>query len=70
MQLKALAAAVSALSAIALSSPAQAVDFSKTIFFGDSLTDSGSYGARFTTNPGTVWSQNLAAMLGTSATPF
>jgi outer membrane lipase/esterase len=70
MKLKKLAAALSALSVMTLAAPAQAVQFSQTIFFGDSLTDSGSYGARFTTNPGTVWAQNLAAQLGTSALPF
>jgi outer membrane lipase/esterase len=69
MQLKALAVAVSAVCAAALVNPAHAVDFNNTIFFGDSLTDSGSYGARFTTNPGMVWAQILAAKLGTTAAP-
>ncbi|XOT98027.1 hypothetical protein ACMTAU_04495, partial [Alcaligenes pakistanensis] len=32
---------------------------------GDSLTDSGQFGSRFTTNPGQVWSQVLAQKLGT-----
>jgi outer membrane lipase/esterase len=62
-----------------------AQSFSGTVFFGDSLTDSGYFkpflvppvapsGAnqvigRFTTNPGTVWSQNLANGWGTNAAP-
>ncbi len=70
MKMKTLAAALSALSVFAIASPAEAVQFSQTVFFGDSLTDSGSYGARFTTNPGTVWAQNLATQLGTTALPF
>lgn len=38
-------------------------------FIGDSLTDSGQLGARFTTNPGQVWSQYLAQQLGADAAP-
>ncbi|WP_374401064.1 autotransporter domain-containing protein [Niveibacterium sp.] len=67
-----LGAAIAALFAI----PAAANDFNATVFFGDSLTDSGYYagqagvtGGKFTTNPGKVWAENLAAKLGTSATP-
>ena len=48
----------------------QARPFPDTYFLGDSLTDSGQFmGQRFTTNPGKVWSQQLAAQLGTSANP-
>lgn len=54
--------------------------YSQTVFFGDSLTDSGYYQpllpvavqpvtGRFTTNPGYVWSEFLAQMYGTSAVP-
>src|SRR4249919_3166534 len=57
--------------------------FSQTVFFGDSLTDSGFYQpvlvatngpqagtvARFTTNPGLVWAEFLADFYGTNATP-
>jgi outer membrane lipase/esterase len=57
--------------------------FSQTVFFGDSLTDSGFYQpvlvagngpaaatvARFTTNPGLVWAEFLADYYGTNATP-
>jgi outer membrane lipase/esterase len=59
--------------------PAGAADYSSTVFFGDSLTDSGTYASivqpvypgtgKFTTNPGPVWSENLAAALGTAAQP-
>ena len=58
-------------------------DFSQTVFFGDSLTDSGFYQpvlvafngpsaaavARFTTNPGLVYAEFLADYYGTNATP-
>jgi len=68
---------VAALAALA---PAvHATDFSSTVFFGDSLTDSGYYkpllgpsGAvvgKFTTNPGPIWAELLAADLGLSAAP-
>ena len=63
--------------ALAVSNPAFA-QYSGTIFFGDSLTDSGTFAAigavppgvgRFTTNPGPVWAEVLAGKFGTSATP-
>ncbi|MBK6973973.1 MAG: autotransporter domain-containing protein [Sterolibacteriaceae bacterium] len=63
--------------ALAVGNPAFA-QYSGTVFFGDSLTDSGTFSAvgavppgvgRFTTNPGPVWSEVLAATYGTSATP-
>jgi outer membrane lipase/esterase len=61
---------------------AQDAPFTRTVFFGDSLTDSGHFrptliqvvgpnGAligRFTTNPGLVWSEYLADHYGTDAT--
>lgn len=74
--LLAVALAFAAAPALAQNAP-----FSKTVFFGDSLTDSGHFrpaliqlvgpnGAtlgRFTTNPGLVWSEYLAAQYGTTA---
>ncbi len=55
---------------------AGAAEFTGTVFFGDSLSDSGAYTAvlppgtgKFTTNPGTVWTETLAASYGTSAIP-
>jgi outer membrane lipase/esterase len=55
---------------------AQAGDYSRVYFFGDSLSDNGAYApmlpiptnARFTTNPGTVWTDNLGAGYGKSVT--
>ena len=74
-RLLALALAAAATPAFAQSSP-----FSQTIFFGDSLTDSGHFrptlvqlnpgaavAGRFTTNPGFVWSEFLAQYYGTGA---
>lgn len=72
----ALAAAL-ALAAL----PAAAQTYSQTIFFGDSLTDAGTFRpalvqvagpqaaslGRFTTNPGLVWAEYLADFYGTSA---
>ena len=60
---------------------AQSAPFTQTVFFGDSLSDSGHFqpaliqligpnGAligKFTTNPGFVWSEYLAAYYGTNA---
>jgi len=56
--------------------------FSRTVFIGDSLSDSGFFRpvlvaqnpqaavlGRFTTNPGLVWSEHLARWYGTDATP-
>jgi len=72
-------------SALALAAlPAVAANdhpYSQTVFFGDSLTDSGHFrptlvqlagptaasGGRFTTNPGLVWSEFLADFYGTQA---
>jgi hypothetical protein len=59
--------------------PWQANPFSKAVFFGDSLTDAG-YSARccrprasvtgqFTTNPGWVWSQQVANYYGLNGSP-
>lgn len=39
------------------------------VFFGDSLTDAGTYGFRFTTNPGRTWAQHVAGTLGQPDTP-
>jgi outer membrane lipase/esterase len=61
--------------------PAFAQTYSETVFFGDSLTDSGFYRpflvelggpsaaltGRFTTNPGLVWSEYLADFYGSNA---
>jgi outer membrane lipase/esterase len=61
--------------ALAASSPATA-QFSNAYFFGDSLTDTGSYKpvlppgtGLFTTNPGPVWVTPFAANYGLTASP-
>jgi outer membrane lipase/esterase len=71
--------ATTCLTTICLSTTANAADYSSTVFFGDSLSDAGTYAAlvqptfpgtgKFTTNPGLVWSEDLAKALGTEATP-
>src|SRR5437762_14124845 len=43
--------------------------FNQFFFFGDSLTDAGIYGARFTVNPGLVWAQDLGNRYGFAVTP-
>ncbi len=65
------AAIVLALSAGSL----QALEFSQTYFFGDSLTDSGAFkgnpdargDAKFTTSPARVWAEHLADFFNTGA---
>jgi outer membrane lipase/esterase len=44
--------------------------FNSFFFFGDSLTDAGFYGSRFTVNPGQVWAQDLGARFGVTVTPI
>ncbi len=53
-----------------------AAQFNQFVFFGDSLTDAGSFKpilppgtGLFTTNPGPVWAQVLASRYGSSASP-
>jgi len=64
-----------------LSSPSALAErhFTQVISFGDSISDVGTYrvglirrlgGGRFTTNPGPVWVERVAAELGTQVTPF
>jgi outer membrane lipase/esterase len=60
-----LAAAV----ALSLVSGAASAQFSNTYIFGDSLSDAGQYGARFTTNPGLTFPMYLAERYGLSVTP-
>lgn len=55
------------LATISSSLVAQSVD--NIYFIGDSLTDSGQLGSRFTTNPGQVWSDYLAQKLGAQTGP-
>ena len=53
---------------LTLSSPA-AAQFQSVFVFGDSLSDAGYYGARFTVNPGLVWAQDLGLAYGFAVTP-
>ena len=53
-----------------------AAQFHQFYFFGDSLTDAGSFKpilppgtGEFTTNPGPIWAQALAQRYGSTATP-
>ncbi|MCB1888127.1 MAG: autotransporter domain-containing protein [Rhodocyclaceae bacterium] len=71
-KLRLLGAALGALCC----APLHAADYSNAIFFGDSLTDAGSYApalppgtGRFTTNPGPVWSEVFGQRLGIVVTP-
>lgn len=79
--LLAVALAMAAAPALAHGPGSNDQPYSQTIFFGDSLTDSGHFrpvlvqlagpGAgilgKFTTNPGLVWSEYLADFYGTDA---
>ena len=77
LRIRSIAAAV----AIACTAQAHATTYSNAIFFGDSLTDAGTYvgqpaiagiypiAGKFTTNPGPVWSEVVAAALGHPTTP-
>jgi outer membrane lipase/esterase len=54
--------------ALALSGTASA-QFTNTYVFGDSLSDAGQYGARFTTNPGLVTPMYVGQYYGITVTP-
>lgn len=82
MPIRRIASTVLAAALAAAALPAAASDqpFSRTVFFGDSLTDAGYFRpllppevqavtGQFTTNPGLVWSQWLALYYGTDARP-
>lgn len=43
--------------------------FHEAVFFGDSLTDAGTFGVRFTTGTGMTWAQHVAEQLGQSTEP-
>lgn len=67
-------AAVCALAAGVVASHATAEPedrpaITQAVFFGDSLTDAGTYGFRFTTMPGLTWAQHVAQRLGQSTEP-
>ncbi|MCB1914108.1 MAG: autotransporter domain-containing protein [Rhodocyclaceae bacterium] len=71
-ELRLLSAAIGALCCASV----QAADYSNAIFFGDSLSDAGSYApalppgtGRFTTNPGPVWTEVLGSRFGFTIMP-
>lgn len=69
------ALAIGAVGGLVLSTAPHAVaqpdapTITQAVFFGDSLTDAGTYGFRFTTNPGQTWAQHVANDLGQPDTP-
>src|SRR5690349_21747876 len=60
---------IAAFIAMALSAGAQAFEFSNAYIIGDSLSDGGQYGSRFTTNPGLTPQEYLAQIYGFTLTP-
>jgi outer membrane lipase/esterase len=61
---------------LCLASGPVAAQFNQFYFFGDSLTDAGSFKpvlppgtGKFTTNPGPIWAEVLAQRYGSTATP-
>jgi len=55
--------------AMGLATGTASAQFNQFYFLGDSLTDAGVYGARFTVNPGLVWAQDLGNRYGLTVTP-
>ena len=63
------AAAVALLVTGAGCSGSASAQFSNAYIFGDSLSDAGQYGARFTTNPGLTFPMYLAQRYGITVSP-
>jgi outer membrane lipase/esterase len=55
--------------AAALSAGPAGAQFSNTFIFGDSLSDAGQFGARFTTNPGLTAAMYVGERYGLSSSP-
>ena len=55
--------------ACVVASPAAFAQFSNAFVFGDSLSDAGQYGSRFTTNPGLSFAMYLTERYGISVGP-
>jgi outer membrane lipase/esterase len=55
--------------ALALSAGTASAQFTNAYIFGDSLSDGGQYGARFTTNPGLTAAMYVGQNFGLSTTP-
>jgi outer membrane lipase/esterase len=60
---------VAAAITLMLGSNAAHAQFSTAYIFGDSLSDAGQYGARFTTNPGLTFPMYVAQRYGITVTP-
>lgn len=55
--------------ALALAAGSASAQFSGSYTFGDSLSDAGQYGARFTTNPGLTAAMYVSQSFGLTSTP-
>src|SRR5262245_51574122 len=55
--------------ALALSAGTASAQFTNTYIFGDSLSDAGQYGSRFTTNPGLTTPMYVGQNYGFTSTP-
>src|SRR6266545_477348 len=55
--------------ALALTPGLAAAQFSGAVVFGDSLSDAGQYGSRFTTNPGLTAAEYVTQRFGFIVTP-
>ena len=62
-------ARIAAALALAFSAAAASAQFTNTYVFGDSLSDAGQYGARFTTNPGLVTPMYVGQHFGLTVDP-
>ena len=60
---------LSAAVALTASASVHAFEFTNVYILGDSLSDAGQYGARFTTNPGLTASEYLAQRFGFTVKP-
>jgi len=56
--------------ALALTAGTASAQFTNTYIFGDSLSDAGVFGARFTTNPGLTAPMYVGQNWGITSTPF
>ncbi len=55
--------------ALALAAGSASAQFSGTFTFGDSISDAGQYGSRFTTNPGLTAAMYVSQAYGITSTP-
>jgi hypothetical protein len=60
---------VSSAIAMGLCASAHAFEFTNVYILGDSLSDAGQYGSRFTTNPGLTAPEYLAQRYGFTVRP-